>query len=321
MRGTRWVRTVALLAVGALALSGCGSKIKSGTSASASHKPCGTVNLADNPWVGYEADVAVISYLATNKLGCTVKKQNINEQVSWQGFASGTVDVILENWGHDDLKKQYIDQQKVAVEDGETGNQGVIGWYIPPWLAQAHPDILDWHNLNKYADEFKTSESGGKGQFLDGDPSYVTNDDALVKNLHLNFKVVYAGSEDALIQAFRTAEEQKKWVIGYFYEPQWFLNEVKLVHIKLPAYTPGCDADAQKVACDYQPFDLDKIVSKKFADSGSPAATLVKNFRWTNTDQNDVARDIAENKMSDDAAAKKWVDAHPDVWQSWLKGT
>ncbi|HEY2674496.1 MAG TPA: ABC transporter substrate-binding protein [Rugosimonospora sp.] len=319
--GTRWVRAVALLGVGALALTGCGSKIKSGTSATASHKPCGTVNLADNPWVGYEADVAVISYLATNKLGCTVKKQNINEQVSWQGFASGTVDVILENWGHDDLKKQYIDQQKVAVEDGETGNQGIIGWYIPPWLAQAHPDILDWHNLNKYADQFKTSESGGKGQFLDGDPSYVTNDDSLVKNLNLNFKVVYAGSEDALIQAFRTAEQQKKWVIGYFYEPQWFLNEVKLVHIKLPTYTPGCDADAQKVACDYQPFDLDKIASKKFADSGSPAATLIKNFHWTNGDQNDVARDIAENKMSDDAAAKKWLDAHPDAWQSWLNGT
>ena len=39
---------------------------------------------------------------------------------------------------------------------------------------------------------FKTSESGGKGQLLDGDPSFVTNDEALVKNLKLNYKVVYA---------------------------------------------------------------------------------------------------------------------------------
>ncbi|MFD8388736.1 hypothetical protein ACFV2N_05870, partial [Streptomyces sp. NPDC059680] len=31
-----------------------------------------------------------------------------------------------------------------------------------------------------------------KGQLLVGDPSYVTNDAALVKNLTLNFKVVYA---------------------------------------------------------------------------------------------------------------------------------
>jgi glycine betaine/proline transport system substrate-binding protein len=322
IKGTRWVRAVALMGAGVLALTGCGSKIKStNPTAATSHRPCGTVNLAVNPWVGYEADAAVITYLAKNKLGCTVAQKNITEQVSWEGFANGAVDVILENWGHDDLKKTYIDQQKVAVEDGETGNKGTIGWYIPPWLATAHPDILDWHNLNKYAEQFKTSESGNQGQFLDGDPSYVTNDVALVKNLGLNFKVVFAGSEAALIQAFKTAEQQKKWVIGYFYDPQWFLSEVKLVHINLPGYTAGCDADAQKVACDYQPYDLDKIASTKFANSDSPAATLVKNFKWTNDDQNSIARDIAENKLSDDVAAKKWIDAHPDVWQSWLKGT
>jgi glycine betaine/proline transport system substrate-binding protein len=302
-----------------LAVTGCGSKIQKSSSAAGSAKPCvGTMHLAVNPWVGYEADAAVVAYLAENKLGCKVEKKNSAEQISWQGFGSGSTDVILENWGHDDLKKTYIDQQHVAVEDGNTGNKGVIGWYVPPWMAQKYPDITDWKNLNKYADLFKTTESGAKGQFLDGDPSYVTNDEALVKNLNLNFKVVYAGSETALIQAFRTAEQQKKPMIGYFYEPQWFMLEIKLVHIDLPTYTPGCDADAQKVACDYQPYDLDKIVSKKFAESGSPAANLVKKFRWSNDDQNSVARDIAVNKMSDDAAAKKWVDAHPDIWQPWI---
>ena len=66
-------------------------------------------------------------------------------------------------------------------------------------MAEKYPDITDWKNLNKYADMFKTSESGGKGQLLDGDPSYVTNDEALVKNLDLNYKVVVGGSEAALI--------------------------------------------------------------------------------------------------------------------------
>ena len=118
---------------------------------------------------------------------------------------------------------------------------------------------------------FKTSESGGKGQLLDGDPSFVTNDAALVKNLKLNYKVVYAGCEAALIQTFRQAEQNKKPVIGYFYEPQWFLSEVPLVKVNLPPYKEGCDADPAKVACDYPLYDLNKIVSTKFAESGSPA--------------------------------------------------
>ena len=61
---------------------------------------------------------------------------------------------------------------------------------------------------------FKTSESGGKGQLLDGDPSYVTNDQALVKNLHLNYQVVVGGSEAALIQSFKTAEANKTAAAG-----------------------------------------------------------------------------------------------------------
>ena len=118
---------------------------------------------------------------------------------------------------------------------------------------------------------FKTTESGGKGQLLDGDPSFVTNDEALVKNLNLNYKVVYAGSEAALIQAFRQAEANKTPLIGYFYEPQWFMSEVPLVKVNLPPYTEGCDADAEKIACDYPKYDLDKIVATKFVEAGGPA--------------------------------------------------
>jgi glycine betaine/proline transport system substrate-binding protein len=316
-------RAVVLVVSAGLLVSACGgAKVGESTSGSQAAAPqktaCGTVNIAVNPWVGYEADAAVVAYVAEKQLGCTVTKKDLKEEVAWQGFATGEIDAILENWGHPDLKKKYIEDQKVAVEAGSTGNKGVIGWYVPPWMAEKYPDITDWKNLNKYADLFKTSESGGKGQLLDGDPSFVTNDAALVKNLNLNFKVVYAGSEPALITGFRQAEAQKKPMIGYFYEPQWFLSEVKLVKVNLPAYTEGCDADAAKVACDYPPYDLNKIVSKKFADSGGPAYQLVKNFTWTNDDQNLVAKYISEDKMSAEDAAKKWVTDNPDKVKAWL---
>jgi glycine betaine/proline transport system substrate-binding protein len=304
----------------ALTLTACGgAKVgESSDGSSAKAGDCGTFNLAVNPWVGYEADAAVVAYVAEKDLNCTVNKKDLKEEIAWQGFGTGEVDAVLENWGHDDLKKKYIDEQKTAVAAGSTGNTGVIGWYVPPWMAAKYPDITDWNNLNKYASMFKTSESGGKGQLLDGDPSYVTNDEALVKNLKLDFKVVYAGSETALIQAFRQAESKKTPLLGYFYEPQWFLSEVKLAKVTLPAYTAGCDADAEKVACDYPKYDLDKIVSKKFADANGPAYKLVKAFNWSNDDQNVVAKYIAEDKMSPEDAAKKWVDANPDKVKAWL---
>ncbi|WP_284764143.1 ABC transporter substrate-binding protein [Arthrobacter sp. efr-133-R2A-63] len=315
----RTIPTLAGTVAAALLLAGCGgATVNQAAAAGASGTPCGTVNVALNAWVGYTANAAVYSYIAQNKLGCTVVQKDLSEQISWQGFGSGEVDVILENWGHEDLAKQYITDQKVAVDAGPTGNEGHIGWYVPPWMVQKYPDILDSKNLNKYASLFATSESGGKGQVLDGDPAFVTNDEALVKNLGLDYKVVFSGSEAALIQSFRTAEKNKTPLLGYFYEPQWFLSEVPLKKVSLPAYTPGCDADAEKVACDYPDYKLNKVMAKKFADSGSPAAKLLKAFSWTNADQNSVATDI-QGGMKPDAAAKKWVDAHPDAVAAWLK--
>ena len=295
---------------------------ESAAPSSAAPVACGTVNLADNAWVGYEAHLAVICYILKNELGCDVVVKNLSEQISWQGFPTGEIDVILENWGHTDLAAKYITEQKVAVDFGPTGNKGLIAWFVPKFFAEANPDILtadkDPKVLNKYADQFKTSESGDKGQLLDGDPSYVTNDEALITNLGLNYKVVYSGSEAASDKAIKAAVDANKPILAYYWEPNYFSTQVAMVHVPLPPYTPGCDADPKKVACDYPPYDLNKIVSTKFATGGSPAVTVIKNFQWTNDDQNSVAYDIAINKMSDDEAAKKWLDAHPDTWKAWM---
>ena len=320
MRRPLHLRLIGVAAAAALMLSACGGGgIKDKTTSSG--KSCGTFNIAVNPWTGYVADAYVVGVVAQEKLGCTVSYKNVKEEVGWQGMSSGTIDTILENWGHADLVKKYITDQKTVEDAGMTGNEGIIGWYVPPWMAQKYPDITNWKNLNKYASMFKTSESGGKGQLLDGDPSYVTNDEALVKNLNLNYQVVVGGSEAALIQSFRSAEKNHTALLAYFYEPQWFFSEMKLVRVHLPKYTPGCDADAAKVACDYPPYHLNKLISTKFADGGSPAVTLVKNFHWTNDDQNTVAEYIAKDGMKPEDAAKKWIDANPDLVNQWLQGT
>ena len=91
-----------------------------------------------------------------------------------------------------------------------------------------------------------------------------------------------------------------------------------MVKVALPPYTEGCDADKEKVACDYPVTDLNKIIRVKFKEALPNAAKLIENFHWTNADQNAVANDITNNGMTDDEAAKKWVEANPDVWKAWL---
>ena len=307
-RGTIGRVAIALAAV-SLIFAACNS----GGSASK-----GTVNIAVNPWVGYEADAAVVAYILEKELGYTVVKKDLAEEVSWQGFESGDVDVILENWGHPDFEKTYITDKKVAMDGGQTGNVGIIGWFVPKWMVDQYPDITDYKNLNKYADLFKTSELGDLGEFLGTDPSYVQYDEALVKNLGLNFKVRFSGSEAATVAAIKTAAEQKKPLLFYWWDPHW-LNAVEdLVRVNLPAYTDGCDADPVTIACDYPEYNLNKVIRVGFNEKGGDAATFIKNFKWTNHDQNVVADYITNQNMTAAQAGEKWVTDNPTVWKAWL---
>jgi glycine betaine/proline transport system substrate-binding protein len=328
-RGSRRTRLVVLGAVVGLGLTACGGGTISDTKTDAAGSDCGDLRIAVNPWTGYVANAHVIGLVAKDKLGCNVTYPEVKEEVGWQGMADGSIDTIVENWGHDDLVKTYVDEQKSVQIAGVTNNEGLIGWFVPQWMADKYPDITDWNNLNKYADLFKTSESGGKGQLLDGDPSYVTNDEALVKNLDLNYQVVVGGSEAALLQSFKNAEKNKTPLLAYFYTPQWYAEvngaatpgvtePIQIAHVELPPWTEGCDAVAADVACDYPPYHLNKLISTTFADSGSPAVDLIKNFQWTNEDQNVVSSYIGQDGMDPEAAAQKWIDDNPDKVAAWL---
>ncbi|MFI7416883.1 ABC transporter substrate-binding protein [Nonomuraea sp. NPDC049684] len=278
----------------------------------------GTVNIDVHAWAGYEAQAAVLAYLLEHELGYKVSTRRMEEKKSWGDFESGKVDVIVENWGHNDLKKIYIEQKKVALSAGLTGNKGVIGWYVPEWMAKKYPDITDYRNLNKYAPLFRTSKTGNLGQVLDGDPTFVTNDEVLIKNLGLDYKVVYSGSEDALIKAAQTAARARTPLLMYFYEPQWLFTKVKLVKVNLPPYAIGCDDVPAKVACDYPPYLLDKIVSRRFAERGGKAYELVRNFTWTNDNQNAVAAEMINGRKTAEQAARQWVEENKIVWKDWI---
>lgn len=301
---------------------GPGAPAAASASAPGRAAACGTVTLAVIPWAGSEADAAVVGAVLERELGCTVVKRQVDDETAWQYLASRRIDAMLEVWDHEDLAAKYIAADKVALDAGPSGNVGVIGWFAPKFFVDANPDILtaksDPSILNRFADQFRTPASGDKGQLLDGDPGFVTEDAAMIRGFGLNFEVVYSGGEDATDQAIRTAVDHRTPILAYYVRPNWFSAGVDLVHIELPAFTPGCNKDPEVVACDYPVYQLGKVVSAKFATSGSPAYEVIKRFTWTNDDQEAVAASIVDGRLSADAAATQWLDANPEKWRAWL---
>ncbi|MYX27511.1 glycine/betaine ABC transporter substrate-binding protein [Streptomyces sp. SID8381] len=315
------IRTTALVAaVAALGLTtGCGAAdMTKQASPFAGAQGSKTVTLSVQSWVGAQSNVAVAQYILEHQLGYRVDTVQVDEVPAWDALSQGRVDALLEDWGHPDQEKRYVEDKKTIADAGELGVTGHIGWFVPTYLSEQHPDITDWRNLDKYASLFRTAESGGKGQLMDGSPSYVTNDKALVANLKLDYQVVFAGSEAAQITQMKQFAKEKKPFLTYWYTPQWLSEKVPMTEVKLPPYKEGCDADPAKVACAYPHTPLKKFLNARFAKSGGKAAAFLKKFRWTTEDQNEVSLMIADQKLSPQDAARKWVDGHPEVWKRWL---
>jgi glycine betaine/proline transport system substrate-binding protein len=63
---------------------------------------------------------------------------------------------------------------------------------------------------------------------------------------------------------------------------------------------------------------INKLFSKKFADSGSPAYDMLKNMKLTNEDQEAVAKSIAGDKVDPAKAGADWVAANQRQGDAWL---
>ena len=299
----------------AIVLSGCSSVNDSASEASGD---CGSYAIAMHAWGGYTASAQVLAEVAKQELGCTITQTTLEEgPVTYDAMEAGTIDVVIEDWGGGRCK-DWTDRGAV-VEAGENGNIGIIGMYVAPWMVEKYPDITDSKNLNKYADLFKTADSGGKGAWFEGPAGYTTIGEKMVSANKLNFKVIFSGSEAALVDGFTKAEANKTAFIGYAWQPWTLFAKIPNLekgHVHFPANDWTDPAKASGLT-DYPATPLVKLISKKLNDANDPFTSLVKNFKWTNDDQNGVAADL-EGGMTAEAAAQKWIDAHADVVKSWL---
>jgi glycine betaine/proline transport system substrate-binding protein len=283
--------------------------------------------LVENPWTASSLNVNVAKLILEKEMGYKVETILLDESTQWAAIGAGDAHASLEVWpsGHQKNIEQYINELGVVVNGGPLGPVGKIGWYIPTYMLEDHPELATWEGFldPDNAALFATAETGKKGQFLAGAPGWTQYDEQIIKNLGLNLEVVYAGSEEAILAAVESAYRREDPILFYFWTPHSIHAEYDLTEVKLPEYTDECyegvsEGDIDGVACDYPADELFKIFWAGLEEAYPDVFTFLSNMHYTTEDQISMVAAVELDGLTPEEAAEAWVKDHEDVWREWL---
>ena len=325
--------TVGLFAAGAFLFAACGGSdsatevateetAAAETAAAPACSGTETIKIARNNWTSSVIEVEIIKQLIETNLCNPVEIVDIDENAMIPGMSTGDIDANVEVWpsGFTAEEQAFIDDGSV-VNMGELGAIGKIGWFVTPNALEQFPQLSTWEGLKDpaVAKAFATAATGSKGRMLAMDPSFSGYEEQLVKNLKLDFKVQYSGSEAATQAEIIALTEANKPVIMYYWMPSAAVGKYGLINIALPKATVDCAAEADKCDGDYPEDVLFKVASAKLEAKDANVFKFFKNYKMTTDDQLATLPAVEIDGRDAAEVAAEWIAANEAVWSAWFK--
>ncbi len=319
-------RAVALFTVAAMSLVACGDDKKTESTDNGGGKCSNglsgdTITVVQNAWTASAIEAEIMKQLIEAELCVPAEIVEIDENSMFTGMADGTVDFVTEIWpsGIVEDEQAFLDDGSV-VNMGELGTTGQIGWFVPDYVVQEHPELATWEGFKdpELAKLFATAETGDDGRFLGTDPSYSQLDEPLIKNLELPFQVMFSGSEAATVAELDSAVAEHKPVLMYWWTPTAAVGKYKLVQVELPAYTDGCADDPETVSCGYPSDVLLKLASAKLEAKNAKVWSMVQKTQITIDQMLEMLPQVEIDQRPAADVAKDWIAANEAVWSVWF---
>jgi glycine betaine/proline transport system substrate-binding protein len=282
------------------------------------------IKLAYNPWMASELNATIAKVILEKELGYKVELTKIDEFAQWMPLSTGQLHASLEVWpsGHPDEYKKYIVSDKTIEDGGLLGPIGKMGWYIPDYLARQYPRLTTWEGYKDpiLTKVLATKETGNKGRFISGDPTWIQYEPDIIKNLGLNLQTVQLDSEEKVLAALDAAYTKKEPFLFYFWTPHWAMSVYDLVPVSLPPYSDVCYSKIKThgVNCDYPSDKFYKVFWSGLKTYAPSAYNFLKKFNYTTLDQISLMAKVQIDKKTVAEAAQAWVDDHRTTWERWL---
>ena len=313
------------LIIGTLALAGAQSALA---------QSCGRVSIANMNWQSAELLAHVDKLILSKGYGCEVELV--------PGDTMPTLSAMMEKGKPDVAPEAWINAVRqplnAAVKEGRLHyaaraltDGGIEGFWIPKYVADAHPDIKTIDDALKRPELFPAPADKSKGAVFNCPSGWSCQ--LTASNAYKawdadkkGFMLVDTGSAAGLDGSIAKAYERQQGWLGYYWAPTAILGKYDMV--KLDAGVPfdkvAFDTCNTKADCDH-PTKTDwaksevfTVVTDRFKKTAGPANAYLAKRSWSNTTVNQLLSWMSDNQATGEDGARHFLKTQPAVWQAWV---
>lgn len=302
--------------------------------AMAAEKECGTVTLASLNWQSAELLANIDKLILSIGYGCDTQTITGDTVPTLTAMAEkGRPDIVPEG-AIDEVPgavaKALADKQIIPTVDALADGY-IDGWWIPKYVADAHPEIKTISDALKQPRLFPAPEDPAKGAVFNGPEGWSST--VITAQLFKAYKakdtgfvLVATGSAAGLDASLAKAYDRKQGWLGYYWAPTSLLGKYPMV--KLQGATHN---DAEWKRCttiadcpDPKPNEWPKshaktLITSQFQNRAPHAVIAYLSKRsFSNAD---ISKDLTwstENQASGEDGARHFIKTREDLWVKWV---
>ena len=303
--------------------------------ASAYAQDCGDVTIASMNWQSAEVLASLDKFILENGYGCTVSVISGDTVPTLTSMAErGQPDIAPEAWV--DLVPEVIgrglEEGKLVATGAALSDGAVQGWFMPKYIADAHPEIVTIGDALKHPELFPAPEDPSKGAVFNGPQGWggtvVTTQ--LFKAYGAEaagFQLIDTGSAAGLDGSIARAYENQQGWLGYYWAPTAILGRYPMVKLNFDAPHDAaewkrCNSNADCADPKINEWVSDKVLTvttTEFAErAGEPVMTYLGTRSWSNSIVNNLLSWMTDNQATGDDGAKYFLENNKDIWSTWV---
>ncbi|MDO8906821.1 glycine betaine ABC transporter substrate-binding protein [Hydrogenophaga sp.] len=303
-------------------------------SETAAEQACGKVTVASMGWESAEVLAQVDRFVLTHAYGCEVELVPGDTMPTLSAMMeTGEPDVAPEGWINAARQPLATAMQEGRLHFGARAllDGGVEGWWIPKYVADAHPEIKTIDDALKHPELFPSAVGPKRGAVHNCPSGWhcrVPTEHAFKAwgAAEKGFELVDVKSASELDESIAKAYESEAGWLGYYWAPTSMLGRYEMV--KLDAGVPHdteawetCNAMAScanPVRNDWAQSEVFTVMTDRFYRKDGPAVRYLEVRGWENHTVNALLAWMRGNKASAEEAAKHFLKTQPEVWNVWV---